>query len=317
MDLPRPQNLRSFDSRRDMQPVADLIETCFTTTLDADGRGFIHRMRTMGQTPGVLNWAAERAGMPLNGFVWEEDGRVVGNLSMIPVNALQGRTYLIANVAVHPEYRRRGIARALTGAALERMRSRGMRTAWLQARTDNPPAIKLYTSLGFSEIARRTTWHNNVQRPLLTLPKIPRGYKVTLRRNGDWGKQRQWLDRAYPPEVAWYMPLRYELLQAGLVGVLMRMFSDRRVHQYTLRKDGRLLGAVSWQSSFSQADRLWLATPLGHEEETVAILFPYIQMTVSNRKMMSLDYSAGYAGAALEEAGFHEHQTLIWMRKAL
>ena len=41
--LHHSENLRPFDARRDMQPVADLIETCFANTLDADGRGFIRR----------------------------------------------------------------------------------------------------------------------------------------------------------------------------------------------------------------------------------------------------------------------------------
>jgi hypothetical protein len=201
--------------------------------------------------------------------------------------------------------------------ALDRMRERGMRTAWLQARSDNPPAIALYSGLGFSEMARRTTWHNIAQSTTLTLPQFPKGYKVTLRRDRDWGKQRQWLKRAYPPEVIWYLPLRFELLKAGLVGMFMRMLSDRRVRQFSLRKDGRLLGVVSWQSSFSQANRLWLAASPEHEEETAAILLPYVQMTVTNRKTMALDYPAAHAVAALEEAGFHEHQTLIWMRKEL
>ncbi|MBN2503522.1 MAG: GNAT family N-acetyltransferase [Anaerolineales bacterium] len=315
--LHHSENLRPFDARRDMQPVADLIETCFANTLDADGRGFIHRMRTMAQSPGVLTWAAERVGMPLRGFVWEEDGEVVGNLSMIPVTAPQGRTYLIANVAVHPDYRRHGIARTLTEMALDRMRARGMHTAWLQARADNPPAIALYTGLGFSEIARRTTWHNTAQHTNQALSKIPTGYKVTLRRDRDWSKQRQWLKRAYPPEVIWYMPLRFELLKAGFLGMFVRMLSDRRVRQFSLRKDGRLLGVICWQSSFSQANRLWLAASPEYEEETAAVLLSYVQMTVTNHKIMALDYPAGHATAALEAAGFHKHQTLIWMRKEL
>jgi hypothetical protein len=89
------------------------------------------------------------------------------------------------------------------------------------------------------------------------------------------------------------------------------------VRQFSLRKDGRLLGVICWQSSFSQANRLWLAASPEYEEETAAVLLSYVQMTVTNHKIMALDYPAGHATAALEAAGFHKHQTLIWMRKEL
>ena len=44
----------------------------------------------------------EIASLPLTGYVWEQDGRIVGNASLIPFRDNGKRIFLIANVATHP-----------------------------------------------------------------------------------------------------------------------------------------------------------------------------------------------------------------------
>ena len=58
---------------------------------------------------------------------------------------------MIANVATHPEYRGRGIARALTMTALDHARYHNAVATWLQVRDDNPDAIHIYKTCGFEE----------------------------------------------------------------------------------------------------------------------------------------------------------------------
>ena len=99
----------------------------------------------------IINTIAE-------GFVWQENGEIVGNISLIPFTTLSRKIVLIANVAVHPDFRRKGIARSLTVAALEQAQSNHIRSIWLQVRDTNESALNLYKSLGFVEKARRTTW---------------------------------------------------------------------------------------------------------------------------------------------------------------
>jgi len=104
-----PNQLRPFDVGRDLSAVADLVEACFAETLDTDGRRYVQQMHAAARNPRYLRWAAAMAdhvSMPLTGFVWEEHGQLVGNLSLIPFTYLGRRCYLIANVAVDPVSRR-------------------------------------------------------------------------------------------------------------------------------------------------------------------------------------------------------------------
>ncbi len=67
----------------------------------------------------------------------------------------------ILNLAVHPARRRRGIARALLNAALERGRSQGVTVVWLEVRPSNNAALALYQSFGFQEVGLRPRYYTD------------------------------------------------------------------------------------------------------------------------------------------------------------
>src|SRR4030066_344069 len=91
------------------------------------------------------------------GYVGGEAGRIVGNASLLPV-AGHAERWVLANVVVHPDFRRRGVGRELVEACLGLARSRGIGALMLQVKVDNPEAESLYLRLGFRALARRTTW---------------------------------------------------------------------------------------------------------------------------------------------------------------
>jgi len=195
--------LRAMNMFRDLPAVADLIEVCFASTMDNDGHRYVADMRRASRDDGFLRWAnhmTETASLPLTGFVWEQDGRIAGNASLIPFRDNGRRIYLIANIAVHPDYRRRGIARALTKRAMEHAHNKRTNTIWLHVRDDNPEAIRLYEQLGFQEIARRTTW---TAKPDSHLLKPATNIKIDERHPHFWTLQQEWLRRIHPDALNW------------------------------------------------------------------------------------------------------------------
>ena len=75
------------------------------------------------------------------------------------------------NVAVHPDFRRKGIAEALVNKLVEHLRERGSHCLTLEVRASNVPAITLYCKLGFSEIGRRKNYYRNPREDALILRK--------------------------------------------------------------------------------------------------------------------------------------------------
>ena len=75
------------------------------------------------------------------------------------------------NVAVHPDYRRNGIAEALVNDLVENLKKMGSHCLTLEVRASNMPAITLYEKLGFSEIGRRKNYYRNPREDALILRK--------------------------------------------------------------------------------------------------------------------------------------------------
>ena len=81
--------------------------------------------------------------------------RVVGYLCLWEI----GREIHITNLAVHPEWRRRGVGRRLLVFAMAEGLARGVTLAFLEVRPSNARAVKLYEGLGFQVIGRRTGYY--------------------------------------------------------------------------------------------------------------------------------------------------------------
>ncbi|MGQ9897300.1 MAG: GNAT family N-acetyltransferase [Acidobacteriota bacterium] len=73
----------------------------------------------------------------------------------------QGRELHIANIAVYPEVRRRGLGRRLLEEALYTGRLYGATTAFLEVRRSNHGAQSLYASLGFVTTAHKRNFYTD------------------------------------------------------------------------------------------------------------------------------------------------------------
>ena len=75
------------------------------------------------------------------------------------------------NVAVHPEYRRKGIARELVTGLVSALREKGVQSLALEVRQSNEPAIALYAQLGFQQVGLRPNYYRNPKENALILKK--------------------------------------------------------------------------------------------------------------------------------------------------
>ena len=96
-------------------------------------------------------------------LVIEDRGEVFGQIG---VRHVLGELH-ITTIAVRPEYRRRGHARALIGAALGAFPDASH--VHLEVRPTNVEAIALYESLGFRETGRRPRYYGDEDAVLMTL----------------------------------------------------------------------------------------------------------------------------------------------------
>jgi [ribosomal protein S18]-alanine N-acetyltransferase len=96
-------------------------------------------------------------------LVIEDRGEVFGQIG---VRHILGELH-ITTIAVRPEYRRRGHARALIGAALAAFPDASH--VHLEVRPTNVEAITLYESLGFRETGRRPRYYGDEDAVLMTL----------------------------------------------------------------------------------------------------------------------------------------------------
>lgn len=75
------------------------------------------------------------------------------------------------NIAISPEYRRRGLAQLLVTSLVEELKALDVYQLTLEVRASNFPAIVLYEKLGFSQIGRRPKYYRNPREDALILRK--------------------------------------------------------------------------------------------------------------------------------------------------
>jgi [ribosomal protein S18]-alanine N-acetyltransferase len=75
----------------------------------------------------------------------------------------------VLNLAVSPDFRRRGVARALLRAGLALLRKRNVDEVFLEVRESNRSAQALYLSSGFRPVGQRSAYYRNPKEDALVL----------------------------------------------------------------------------------------------------------------------------------------------------
>ena len=90
-------------------------------------------------------------------LVAEQDGEVQG---YVGCQTVLDEGY-ITNVAVSPDFRRRGAARRLIAELIARAKEKGLAFVTLEVREINAPAIALYAGAGFVPVGTRKNFYSN------------------------------------------------------------------------------------------------------------------------------------------------------------
>ncbi|KAA8997160.1 GNAT family N-acetyltransferase [Paenibacillus spiritus] len=104
-----------------------LSEECFENTMEPFSR--------------QLSWDSDLI------VVAEEDGAIVGAL----IGTIEKNQGCYFRIAVHPDYRRRGIGRSLVQAMESRFQARKVGGIYVAVDEHNDPVLPLYEAMGYGE----------------------------------------------------------------------------------------------------------------------------------------------------------------------
>jgi [ribosomal protein S18]-alanine N-acetyltransferase len=99
------------------------------------------------------------------GLVAQAGSRIAGYLIAREVAG----TGEVLNLAVSPDFRRRGVARSLLRAGLTYLRKRRVEEVFLEVRESNRSAQALYLSSGFKPVGQRAAYYRNPKEDALVL----------------------------------------------------------------------------------------------------------------------------------------------------
>ena len=323
----QPSGLRPIEIRRDLGEVADLISNAFADELDQGGLSALREMRTLGQM-GPFTQLLSRVSTDfydmLGGFVWIEDAHVVGNVTVQRADTY-GQRWAIANVAVAPPFRGRGISRKLMAAALEYIEGRGGKWAVLQVRENNLVARGLYERMGFDTLGGIGEYC------LDRLPVHLEDSTLTLRplHTHEWHAAYELAVANTPGLMQWWQSVRADDFQMHLERRVQESFLRMIGHSRVLRLAAPgvsgtppidavvMVHAARWQGShtlrmYVHPDRHG-ALEVALLASALQILQPYPVYPVVTR----VQATHAPVIAALRAAGFREIKTLLTMRKRL
>jgi ribosomal protein S18 acetylase RimI-like enzyme len=315
--------LRPFNALSDLKPVAELIELAFGDALDPTSREMLREMRALAWLLGPAFWLFEALHSPLadlfGGFVWVEEGSIVGNVT-VHLQRGSRRGWFISNLAVHPEHRRKGVARRLLMAGLESARAKGASRISLEVRADNVTAQRLYSALGFRQVDSTTTMH--MRQPHTIAPLDAVGYSLEVVPPGEGQELFLFAEEALSPEAREVLPLRekdyWQSLPQRIVGGMGDLLRGRFTYRLATRSERELGGvALLRTGSFGLPHSLSLVVHPEHrtqvEEPLLTEALSILASASTHALHVKIRPSYGYAVEVCKRLGFKEKETLdLW-----
>ena len=309
--------IRPFELHQDLGEVVELIQVAFGAHMDPTGRAVLEEMRRRARWSRFWRWlwpSVARFTAP-SGFVWVEDGRVVGNVSLRRASAWAG--ILIGNVAVHPDWRRRGIGRSLMRRAIEYASDLGARWVGLEVRAGNDPACQLYEQLGFQPVGR-TRW---LVRPPDEPAPVPGDERIRRGRARDTralvGLARETIAKPQRPLLE-FTRRQYTISWDRRIDSWL---AGRWERWWVAEAEGRMIGAVrAVRGRGDRPDQIEILVQSRAEGEIEsALLHRAIRGLRPSRRMIQvvLPRVTPSLIEALETAGFKKARTLVQMNLPL
>lgn len=158
-----PNHVRRFNPWQDGKAIATLLDQAFYEELRTSSSGAGEPATSRSSMASALQNMGSIEALALQrapGFVWEEDGQLVGHAS-IQRNPTRSDTWVIGNVATRADMRNRGISTALVQAAIAFAAQQfGARNVALQVMDGNTPAHHVYKRCGFETLTSVTRYRN-------------------------------------------------------------------------------------------------------------------------------------------------------------
>jgi GNAT superfamily N-acetyltransferase len=311
---PRPS---SFP--RDVPRIAELVELSFIGTLDYASRQVLRNLSWIAQR-GQAIWKLALLLGSANpeewalGSVWEEAGRVVGNVTLTRRKP-EACAWLLSNVAVHPDFRRRGYARGLVLHALGQIRSRSGRKAYLQVDVENETAVRMYRELGFEEIGRRITWVRSSKSgtPDDSVSVRDPSYRIAPRDSSQWREEYGLWKEITPAGFTWNAPLLEDAFRPSAVRWLEQTLLGEKELHLLAKRDGRMEAALLAFRRVSGWEG-FLVQRVGSSGGVEQALWEKAWKGESPGVNCLLETVPESSAAVLEKLGFQKRRTFIWMR---
>lgn len=314
--------IRPFDIGRDLRPVAELIADAFAHELDKRGSAALREMRIMSHVGALLKLLNRSTGEfddIFGGFVWVEMGKVVGNVTVQRADSA-GVRWQIANVAVAPPYRGRGISRQLMLRALEYIRENGGDWAVLQVYAQNHVARTLYDRLQFEEVG------GSVDMRMARVPKLEDEIVPKLKSfSGDqWQPLYELANSQQSGQMQWWRPPRRIDFQVTFEQMIAEWFwrsvGRRQIYRRCIQSAQRfdaaiVLTASRWRGVHQL--QLWVQPEYHGQHEGTLLQWALATLQDYPRWPVALTLSAQHSAAILaaQRIGFEEQQTLLTMRR--